>query len=76
MKVLFDRSVSIREAIDDVQFTLILAGFLVLLVILLFLRNLSATTDPQRWRCRFRSSAPSARCRSLVTASTIFRCWR
>jgi HAE1 family hydrophobic/amphiphilic exporter-1 len=46
MKVLFDRSVSIREAIDDVQFTLILAGLLVLLVILLFLRNLSATLIP------------------------------
>jgi HAE1 family hydrophobic/amphiphilic exporter-1 len=46
MKVLFDRSVSIREAIDDVQFTLLLAGFLVLLVILLFLRNLSATLIP------------------------------
>ncbi|HNC51763.1 MAG TPA: efflux RND transporter permease subunit [Accumulibacter sp.] len=46
MRVLFDRSVSIREAIDDVQFTLLLAGFLVLLVILLFLRNLSATLIP------------------------------
>jgi HAE1 family hydrophobic/amphiphilic exporter-1 len=46
MRVLFDRSVSIREAIDDVQFTLILAGFLVILVILLFLRNLSATLIP------------------------------
>ena len=46
MKVLFDRSVSIREAIEDVQFTLVLAGFLVLLVILLFLRNLSATLIP------------------------------
>ncbi|MFZ1446257.1 MAG: efflux RND transporter permease subunit, partial [Candidatus Dechloromonas phosphoritropha] len=46
MKVLFDRSLSIREAINDVQFTLILAGFLVILVILLFLRNLSATLIP------------------------------
>jgi HAE1 family hydrophobic/amphiphilic exporter-1 len=46
MKVLFDRSLSIREAISDVQFTLILAGFLVILVILLFLRNLSATIIP------------------------------
>jgi hypothetical protein len=42
----YDRSISIREAIDDVQFTLILAGFLVILVILLFLRNLSATVIP------------------------------
>jgi HAE1 family hydrophobic/amphiphilic exporter-1 len=46
MKVLFDRSLSIRDAIDDVQFTLVLAGFLVVLVILLFLRNLSATMIP------------------------------
>ncbi|WP_153115567.1 efflux RND transporter permease subunit [Rhodocyclus tenuis] len=46
MTVLYDRSVSIREAIEDVQFTLILAGFLVILVILLFLRNLSATLIP------------------------------
>jgi HAE1 family hydrophobic/amphiphilic exporter-1 len=46
MKVLFDRSNSIREAIDDVQFTLVLSGVLVILVILLFLRNLSATVIP------------------------------
>jgi HAE1 family hydrophobic/amphiphilic exporter-1 len=47
LKVFYDRSVSIRESIDDVQFTLILAGFLVILVILLFLRNLSATLIPR-----------------------------
>jgi len=46
MKTLFDRSLSIRESIDDVQFTLVLSGFLVILVILLFLRNLSATVIP------------------------------
>lgn len=46
LDVLFDRSVSIRESIHDVQFTLILAGFLVILVIFLFLRNLSATIIP------------------------------
>ena len=46
MTTLYDRSISIREAINDVQFTLILAGFLVILVILLFLRNLSATLIP------------------------------
>ncbi len=46
LKVHYDRSVSIRDAIADVQFTLILAGFLVILVILLFLRNLSATLIP------------------------------
>ncbi len=46
MKILFDRSHSIRDAIEDVQFTLVLSGFLVIMVILLFLRNLSATIIP------------------------------
>ncbi|MRR51131.1 MAG: acriflavine resistance protein B [Rhodocyclaceae bacterium] len=46
LQVHYDRSVSIRDAIHDVQFTLILAGVLVILVILLFLRNLSATVIP------------------------------
>ncbi|MCE1182135.1 MAG: efflux RND transporter permease subunit [Rhodocyclales bacterium] len=46
MNILFDRSISIRDAIEDVQFTLVLSGFLVVLVILLFLRNLSATVIP------------------------------
>jgi HAE1 family hydrophobic/amphiphilic exporter-1 len=46
LQVHYDRSVSIRDAIGDVQFTLVLAGVLVILVILLFLRNLSATMIP------------------------------
>ena len=46
LSVLYDRSVSIRHSIADVQFTLVLAGCLVVLVILLFLRNLSATAIP------------------------------
>ncbi len=43
---LYDRSVSIRESVRDVQFTLLLAIALVVLVIFLFLRNLSATIIP------------------------------
>ena len=43
---LYDRSVSIRESVDDVKFTLFLALCLVVLVIFLFLRNLSATIIP------------------------------
>ena len=43
---LYDRSESIRESVDDVQFTLLLALGLVVLVIFLFLRNLSATVIP------------------------------
>ncbi len=46
LKVFYDRSVSIHESVNDVQFTLVLAGCLVILVILLFLRNLSATLIP------------------------------
>ncbi len=44
--MLFDRSQPIKESIDDVQFTLMLTISLVVLVIFLFLRNLSATIIP------------------------------
>ncbi len=43
---LYDRSDTIRESVNDVQFTLLLALGLVILVIFLFLRNLSATVIP------------------------------
>jgi HAE1 family hydrophobic/amphiphilic exporter-1 len=43
---LYDRSKSIRESVEDVQFTLLLALGLVVMVIFLFLRNLSATVIP------------------------------
>jgi hydrophobic/amphiphilic exporter-1 (mainly G- bacteria), HAE1 family len=46
MRILYDRSVSIRESVADVKFTLFLAIILVVLVIFLFLRNLSATVIP------------------------------
>src|SRR5512143_3483768 len=46
LDILFDRSVSIRESVGDVKFTLLLAIVLVVLVIFLFLRNLSATIIP------------------------------
>ena len=46
MEVFFDRTQSIRTSIADVKFTLILAAALVVLVIFLFLRNLSATIIP------------------------------
>ena len=46
MRILYDRSVSIRESVADVKFTLLLAIGLVILVIFLFLRNLSATIIP------------------------------
>ena len=46
LDVLYDRSASIRESVNDVKFTLFLAVCLVVLVIFLFLRNLSATVIP------------------------------
>ncbi|MFO0997244.1 MAG: efflux RND transporter permease subunit [Alphaproteobacteria bacterium] len=46
MDVLYDRTTTIRHSIDDVQFTLALAAALVVMVIFLFLRNLSATIIP------------------------------
>lgn len=46
LEILFDRSQSIRDSVHDVQFTLILTVCLVVLVIFLFLRNLSATIIP------------------------------
>ena len=45
-EILYDRSQSIRESVHDVQFTLMLTVCLVVLVIFLFLRNLSATVIP------------------------------
>ena len=44
--VLFDRSQSIRDSVADVKHTLFIAVCLVILVIFLFLRNLSATIIP------------------------------
>ncbi len=46
LNILYDRSESIKESIEDVKFTLYLAVCLVVLVIFLFLRNLSATVIP------------------------------
>ncbi len=44
--ILFDRSLSIKESVTDVEYTLLLTLFLVVLVIFLFLRNVSATVIP------------------------------
>ena len=46
MNTLFDRSESIRASVTDVKFTLLLTIALVILVIFLFLRNVSATVIP------------------------------
>ena len=46
LEVFFDRTQSIRESVHDVQLTLIGTIVLVILVIFLFLRNVSATIIP------------------------------
>jgi HAE1 family hydrophobic/amphiphilic exporter-1 len=46
LNTLYDRSKTIRESVNDVKFTLLLALALVIMVIFLFLRNLSATIIP------------------------------
>ncbi|HEX3084052.1 MAG TPA: efflux RND transporter permease subunit, partial [Pyrinomonadaceae bacterium] len=46
LDTLNDRSISIRQSVDDVQFSLVLAMGLVVLVIFLFLRNVRATIIP------------------------------
>jgi preprotein translocase subunit SecF len=46
LSVMLDRSVSIRNSVHDVQFTLLLTAGLVVLVIFIFLRNVTATIIP------------------------------
>ncbi|MBN8726095.1 MAG: efflux RND transporter permease subunit [Xanthomonadales bacterium] len=46
LEVIYDRSQSIRESVDEVKFSLVLALGLVVLVIFIFLRNVSATVIP------------------------------
>jgi HAE1 family hydrophobic/amphiphilic exporter-1 len=46
MEVLNDRSISVRDSVHDVQVTLLIAIGLVVLVIFLFLRSVSATIIP------------------------------
>jgi hydrophobic/amphiphilic exporter-1 (mainly G- bacteria), HAE1 family len=46
MGVFYDRSLSIRSSVEDVKFTLVLSICLVVLVIFLFLRNVTATIIP------------------------------
>ena len=53
LEVLNDRSISVRESVEDVQITLGIAVALVVLVIFLFLRSASATLF-RHWRYRYR----------------------
>ncbi len=44
--ILRDGSLPIKESVDDIQFTMLLTLFLVVMVIFLFIRNISATAIP------------------------------
>ena len=44
---LYDRSVPIQDSVHEVKFTLMLTLFLVVMVIFIFLRNVSATVIPR-----------------------------
>ncbi len=46
INVMYDRSTSIRQSVEDVQFSLMLALGLVVMVIFMFLRNIPATVIP------------------------------
>jgi HAE1 family hydrophobic/amphiphilic exporter-1 len=46
LEILYDRSQAVRESVNDVKFTLVLTVALVIMVIFLFLRNVSATAIP------------------------------
>jgi HAE1 family hydrophobic/amphiphilic exporter-1 len=46
LEILSDKSLSIRESVHDVEFTLVLAIALVVMVIFIFLRNVRATIIP------------------------------
>jgi HAE1 family hydrophobic/amphiphilic exporter-1 len=46
VSTIYDRSETIRESVNEVKFTLYLTLCLVVLVIFLFLRNISATIIP------------------------------
>src|ERR1700726_4170912 len=46
VETMFDRSITIRNSVQDVKFTLELALILVVMVIFLFLRNIPATAIP------------------------------
>ncbi|MSU47769.1 MAG: efflux RND transporter permease subunit [Opitutus sp.] len=46
IEILMDKSISVRESVHDVQFTLLLSVALVVMVIFIFLRSLTATIIP------------------------------
>ena len=73
LDILYDRSESIRESVNDVKFTLLLTIVLVVLVIFLFLRNVSATIIPSLALPLVDHRAPSPPCTCWATRWTTSR---
>ena len=76
LNVLLDRSVSIRNSVNDVQFTLLLTAALVVLVIFIFLRNVTATIIPALALPVSVIGTFAGMYADGLSASTICRCWR
>ena len=74
--VLNDRSVSIRDAIEDVEFTLCLAGVLVVIAIYFFLRSARATLIPAIALPISVIGTFAGMYRAAAIRSTTSRCWR
>ena len=70
METLLDRSISIRNAVADVQETLAIAFCLVILVIFLFLRSATATIIPGSGGAHFAGRALALRCTPSTSRST------
>ena len=73
LEVVHDNSTSIRDSIQDVKFTLMLTICLVVMVIFLFLRNISATLIPGAGRAAFDRRHVRRSCTCSATVSIIFR---
>ena len=68
-----DRSVTIRDSVHDVKLTLVITIALVVLVIFLFLRNISATLIPSLALPALAGRDVHGRCTCSATAWTICR---
>ena len=71
LDILYDHSQSIRDSVNDVQFTLMLTVCLVVAVIYLFLGQYFCSPSFPALPCLFRSSAHSVSCICLISASII-----
>ena len=76
IELLADRSQPIRHAIEDVEFTLLLAGVLVIIAIYFFLRSFRATLIPAIALPISHHRHVRRPCMSAAIRSTTSPCWR